>query len=68
MAQNSAFPIAAALASKGLDLAFAMVMLRVLGPADAGKYAWVGVVIGYLDFVSCVWLVCLNKPSRASLG
>src|SRR5207249_4537680 len=31
VAQNSAFPIAAALASKGLDLAFAMVMLRVLG-------------------------------------
>jgi O-antigen/teichoic acid export membrane protein len=51
VAQNSAFPIAAALANKGLDLAFAMVMLRVLGPADAGKYAWVGVVVGYLDIL-----------------
>jgi O-antigen/teichoic acid export membrane protein len=51
VAQNSAFPIVAALANKGLDLAFAMVMLRVLGPTDAGKYAWVGVVVGYLDIL-----------------
>ena len=28
-----------------------MVMLRVLGPGDAGAYAWVGVVIGYFDIL-----------------
>jgi O-antigen/teichoic acid export membrane protein len=49
--QNSAFPIAAALLNKGLDLAFAIVMLRVLGPMDVGKYAWVGVVAVYLDIL-----------------
>jgi O-antigen/teichoic acid export membrane protein len=51
VAQNSAFPIAAALLNKGLDLAFAIVMLRVLGPTDVGKYAWVGVIVGYLDIL-----------------
>ncbi|HLH23847.1 MAG TPA: flippase [Chloroflexota bacterium] len=51
VAQNSAFPMATALGNKGLDLAFAIVMLRVLGPADAGAYAWVGVVVGYLDIL-----------------
>ena len=51
VAQNSAFPMAAALGNKALDLAFAIVMLRVLGPADAGAYAWVGVVVGYLDIL-----------------
>jgi O-antigen/teichoic acid export membrane protein len=51
VAQNSAFPMAAALGNKALDLAFAIVMLRVLGPGDAGAYAWVGVVVGYLDIL-----------------
>ncbi|MBX5489700.1 MAG: oligosaccharide flippase family protein [Chloroflexi bacterium] len=51
MAQNSAFPIAAALFNKALDLAFAIVALRVLGPGDAGKYAFVGVIAIYLDIL-----------------
>jgi O-antigen/teichoic acid export membrane protein len=51
VAQNSAFPIVATLCNKGLDLAFALVALRVLGPADAGRYAFVGVVTLYLDIL-----------------
>ena len=51
VAQNSAFPIVAALGNKGLDLAFALIALRVLGPADAGRYAFVGVVALYLDIL-----------------
>jgi O-antigen/teichoic acid export membrane protein len=51
VAQNSAFPMAAALGNKGLDLLFAMVVLRVLGPSDVGHYAWLVVVIGYFDIL-----------------
>jgi O-antigen/teichoic acid export membrane protein len=51
VALNSAFPMLAALGNKALDLAFAIVMLRVLGPGAAGAYAWVGVVVGYLDIL-----------------
>lgn len=70
--QNSAFPIGAALFNKGLDLAFALVMLRVLGPVDAGKYAWVGVVLAYLDillnFGMNTWLTREVARAPARLG
>jgi O-antigen/teichoic acid export membrane protein len=72
VAQNSAFPMATALANKGLDLAFAIVMLRVLGPAAAGAYAWVGVVVGYLDillgFGMNTWLTREVAREPARLG
>jgi O-antigen/teichoic acid export membrane protein len=51
VAKNAAFPMATSLFNKGLDLAFAMVFLRVLGPAEAGNYAWIVVVIGYFDIL-----------------
>src|SRR5579875_3238796 len=51
VAQNSAFPMATALGNKLLDLLFAMLALRVLGPAEAGKYAWVVVIVGYFDIL-----------------
>jgi O-antigen/teichoic acid export membrane protein len=74
VAQNSALPMVAALGNKGLDLLFAMVMLRVLGPVDAGKYAWLGVVIGYFDillgFGMNTWLTreVARAPEAAGRG
>jgi O-antigen/teichoic acid export membrane protein len=45
-------------------------MLRVLGPTDVGKYAWIGVVIGYLDialgFGMNTWLT--REVARAPDG
>jgi len=72
VAQNSAFPIGAALGNKVLDLLFALILLRVLGPADVGKYAWVGVVVAYLDillgFGMNTWLMREVARAPAHLG
>jgi O-antigen/teichoic acid export membrane protein len=72
VAKNAAFPMATSLVNKGLDLAFAMVFLRVLGPAEAGKYAWIVVVIGYFDilqgFGMNTWLTREVARQPARLG
>jgi O-antigen/teichoic acid export membrane protein len=49
VAVNSAGPMAAALLNKVLDFAFAMLALRILGPADAGKYYLAVNIIGFAD-------------------
>jgi O-antigen/teichoic acid export membrane protein len=49
VAVNSAGPMFLALTNKAVDFAFAMLMLRVLGPADAGAYYTAISIIGFAD-------------------
>lgn len=49
MLRNAAAPFATQLLNKALDAGFALVMLRMLGPAGAGSYAFAGVVVLYLE-------------------
>ncbi|MFQ5595930.1 MAG: oligosaccharide flippase family protein, partial [Anaerolineae bacterium] len=52
IAKNSLVPMGASLLNKAVDFAFAMLMLRVLGPTDAGKYYFAIVVIGFVDILT----------------
>jgi O-antigen/teichoic acid export membrane protein len=45
--KNVSVPLAAQLLNKMMDFAFAIFMLRLLGPLNAGKYAFAVVLIGY---------------------
>ena len=47
--KNTLTPIALNTVNKVIDMAFAMLMLRILGPVDAGRYSLAIVVIGWLD-------------------
>lgn len=47
VARNTAFPMTTQLLNKVMDFAFAIFMLRMLGPMNAGKYAFAVVLIGY---------------------
>lgn len=49
VARNTFTPMAMSLINKLIDMAFAMLMLRVLGPADAGAYYLAVVVISWFD-------------------
>lgn len=51
VAKNSLLPMATSLLNKVLDLGFALIVLRVLGPAGVGQYTFAVGVIGYLDIV-----------------
>lgn len=50
--KNTVAPITLNLINKAIDMAFAMLMLRILGPADAGLYYLAIVVIGWFD----IWI------------
>ncbi|NLV73835.1 MAG: oligosaccharide flippase family protein [Chloroflexi bacterium] len=47
--RNTVAPIALNLVNKLIDMVFAMLMLRILGPADAGQYYLAVVVISWFD-------------------
>jgi O-antigen/teichoic acid export membrane protein len=49
VAVNSGGPMMLALVNKVVDFAFAMLMLRVLGPSDAGAYYTIISIIGFAD-------------------
>jgi O-antigen/teichoic acid export membrane protein len=49
VARNSLAPIILNLFNRGIDFAFAAVMLRVLGPADSGLYQYAVVVFVWFD-------------------
>ncbi len=49
IARNSLIPIILNLFNRGVDMAFALIMLRILGPADAGLYFYAGVVFVWFD-------------------
>ena len=49
VARNSLAPIILNLFNRGIDFAFAFVMLRILGPADAGIYFYAGFIFIWFD-------------------
>ncbi|MFN8632733.1 MAG: oligosaccharide flippase family protein [Chloroflexota bacterium] len=49
--RNSAFPMAASLFNKVVDLGFAVIMFRVLGAEGVGAYTFAGVLTTYYDIV-----------------
>ncbi len=52
VARNSIAPILLNLFNRGIDFAFALVMLRVLGPEGSGIYTYVVVIFGWFDIIS----------------
>jgi O-antigen/teichoic acid export membrane protein len=50
--KNTLAPIGLSLVNKVIDMAFAMLMLRILGPVDAGQFALAIVVIGWFDILT----------------
>ncbi len=73
VAVNSLGPMAAALLTKVVDFAFAMLMLRILGPDNAGKYYTAIVVIGFAEIFTNFGLNLLTardvarQPDRGAL-
>jgi len=49
--RNSAFPMAASLLNKAVDLGFAVIMFRLLGAEGVGAYTFAGVLTTYFDIV-----------------
>ncbi len=49
VARNSLAPIILNLFNRGIDFAFALVMLRILGPEDAGIYFYAGFIFIWFD-------------------
>ncbi len=43
--------MAASIANKAMDIAFAIVMLRELGPTDAGRFTWAVLIVGYFNIL-----------------
>ena len=52
IAKNSLAPMALALTNRMIDFAFALLMLRLLGPAGAGRYQFAVVFIGYAEILT----------------
>ncbi len=52
IAKNSLAPIVLNLFNRGIDFAFAFIMLRILGPADAGVYYYAIVIFGWFDILA----------------
>ncbi len=71
VARNSVAPILLNLFNRGIDFAFALVMLRILGPEDAGVYFYAGFIFLWFDILTNfgldVWLTreVAREPARA---
>ncbi|MBN1564061.1 MAG: YfhO family protein, partial [Anaerolineae bacterium] len=52
IAKNSLAPIFLNLFNRGIDFAFAFIMLRILGPANAGVYYYAIVIFGWFDILA----------------
>ncbi len=52
IAKNSLAPIILNLFNRGIDFAFAFIMLRILGPHDAGIYYYAIVIFGWFDILT----------------
>jgi O-antigen/teichoic acid export membrane protein len=50
--KNSMTPMATSFLNKLIDTAFAMLMLRILGPEGAGKYSFAVVVYSFLEIIT----------------
>ncbi|NLG28673.1 MAG: flippase, partial [Chloroflexi bacterium] len=57
--RNTLAPITLTLVNKLLDMAFAMLMLRVLSPAEAGQYYFAVLVISWFDILTSFGLNAL---------
>ena len=51
IAKNSLTPMATQIVNRALDFAFAILMLRLLGPENAGKYAFAVLLIGFCGVI-----------------
>jgi O-antigen/teichoic acid export membrane protein len=71
VARNSAFPMAASLLNKAVDLGFALIVFRVLQAEGVGAYTFAGVLVAYFDIVVGYGLATLitrdvaREPSQA---
>ncbi len=52
VAKNTLVPMASNLLNKAVDLAFAALMLRLLGPENVGNYTFAIVLVGYFEIVT----------------
>ncbi len=52
IAKNSLAPIVLNLFNRSIDFAFAFIMLRILGPANAGIYYYAIVIFGWFDILT----------------
>ncbi len=52
VAKNSLTPMAASFLNKGIDIAFAMLYLRLLGPTNAGKFAFAITIYLYFEILT----------------
>ena len=52
VAKNSLVPMGLSLTNKAVDFAFAMLYVRILGPAGTGSYAFVVAFYGFFEIVS----------------
>lgn len=52
VAKNSLAPMALNLMNRAVDFAFAALMLRILGPDNAGKYYFAGVIVGWFEILT----------------
>jgi len=52
IAKNSLAPIVLNLFNRAIDFAFAFIMLRILGPANAGIYYYAVVIFGWFDILT----------------
>jgi O-antigen/teichoic acid export membrane protein len=52
IAKNSLAPMAMALLNRGIDFAFALLMLRILTPEGAGRFQFAVVFIGYAEILT----------------
>jgi O-antigen/teichoic acid export membrane protein len=43
--------MAAAVVNKALDIGFAVLMLRVLGDTETGRFTWAALIVGYFDIL-----------------
>jgi len=50
--KNALTPMGASFLNKAIDTAFAMVMLRILGPEGQGKYGFAIFIVGYFEIVT----------------
>jgi O-antigen/teichoic acid export membrane protein len=68
-AKNSLAPIALNLFNRLIDMAFAFIMLRLLGPAAAGTYYYAVVIFGWFDILTNFGLnTLLTREVARNLG
>jgi len=73
VAKNTFIPMGLAFANKLIDMAFAMLMLRILAPEGAGRYQFAVIFIGYFEILTRFGLGILltrevaKDKSRANL-